>query len=59
MFILTNDIEMVNKLMALNYPVIRKTERDGNTIYCFKDINRLIFSYEEKKKIVYSNKLFF
>ena len=59
MFILTNDTEMINKLIALNYPVMRKTERDGKTIYCFMDINRLIFNYEEKKKIVYSNKLFF
>lgn len=58
MFICTHDEKLIEKFKQYNYPLIRTQKVGEHTVFIFKNLNRLVFSLDEKKKFVLTNRLF-
>ena len=59
MFIGTNDVTIANNLKKTGYPQIKEFTVSGQTVFLFKNINKVNFSATDSKKVFYTNKMCF
>lgn len=59
MFIGTNDVAIANDLKKTGYPQVKEFTVSGQTVFLFKNINKVNFSVNDSKKVFYTNKMSF
>ena len=55
MFIGTNDVAIANDLKKTGYPQVKEFTVSGQTVFLFKNINKVNFSATDSKKVFYTN----
>ena len=59
MFIGTNDVTIANNLKKTGYPQVKEFTVSRQTVFLFKNINKVNFSATDSKKVFYTNKMSF